>query len=153
MKLHNGHLGFSYFTSSPTDLTFFGAFFIFLILFLSGIIISFYIFAPKIRKILSLNLTLVAIFLLGATCIAALQFLLFELGEASSYVVKKNFFALFTFSLIIIAILVEKIFIYFIPRFYDLVPLNKRVMLVVFTPVLFILIPVIYWSSTHLVLP
>lgn len=149
MKLHNGHLAFSYFTSGPTDLSFFGAFFIVLMLFLSGIIISFYIFAPKFRKILSPNLTLVAIFLLGATCIAALQFLLFELGEASPYVVKKNFFALFTFSLIIIAILAEKAFIYFIPRFYDLVPLNKRVMVVVFTPALFILISVIYWSSSQ----
>ena len=149
LKLHNGHLAFSYLTTSPIDLPFYGALFIVLTFFLSVSIILFYIFTKKFKKALSPNLILISIFLLGAACIATLQFLLFKYGEASPYVVKKNFFALFTFSIIIIAIFAEKIFIYFTPRFYDFVPLNKRAMAIFFTPVLFVLISVIYWSSSQ----
>ena len=148
-KLHNGHLAFSYLTTSPIDLTFFGVFFLVLMLLFSASIILFYICTPKFRKAMSPNLILVSIFLLGAACIATIQFLMLEIGETSPYVVKKNFFALFTFFIIIIAILTEKVFIHFTPRFYDFIPLNKRVMVVVFTPALFILMSVIYWSSSQ----
>jgi hypothetical protein len=149
MKLHNGSLAFSYLTTSPIDLSFYGAFFIVLMFLLSGTIILFYIFTPKFRTVLPPNLILVANYLLGATCIAFLQFLLLKYGQVSPYVVKKNFFALFTFSIIIIAIFSEKIFIYIAPRFYEFVPLNRRAMVIVFTPALFILISVKYWSTSQ----
>lgn len=148
-KLHDGHLAFSYFTTSPINLSSYGTLFIISAFLISGLILLFYSTAPKFRKALSPNLILIATFLLGATCIAILQLLLFYYGETSPYVVKKNLFGIFTFFIIIVAILFEKIFIYFIPRFYDFVPLNKRSIVIALTPLLFILISVIYWSSSQ----
>jgi len=149
MKLHNGHLAFSYLNTIPTTLSSYSTFLIISTFLLAGLIILIYSFAPKLRKILTPNLILLSTFLLGATCIAILQLLLFYYGEVSPYVVKKNLFGIFTFSIIIVGILSETIVINFLPRFYDFAPFCKQAIVIVATPVLFILVSVFYWSSSQ----
>ena len=150
MKLHNGHLGFSYLTKGATDLSTNGVFFIVLTWLVSGAIVLIAFFNNKLREFFGENGILISSFLFGGALLTILQVLLFEYGVIAPYVVKKNLFGIFTFLLIILAIFFEKIFLrnssfQSKTRYYSI----EIGLKFCFTPVLFIMMAMFYWSSSQ----
>ena len=148
MKLHNGSLYFTYFTNTPTDLSREGVWFIFVVLLTSSLIFLICLLNKNIRSKSPRSLIHINLFLLGAACITAAQLILLEGGIVAPYVVKKNFFVLFTFSVLIMSMLLAAGVKGIHNRFF-MQRTRSSMHSVVFIPLIFIVIVKSYYSSSQ----
>lgn len=150
MKLHNGHLGFSYFTNGATDLSTIGIYFIILTWLFSAVIFCIGLLNFKFRKFFGKNGVLLSSFLFGGSLLVILQLALLEYEVIAPYAVKKNLFGSFTLLLMIIALIFDKvIFNYILFKTYSRFNLIEEYLKLILTPALFILMATIFWSTTQ----
>ncbi|WP_422669077.1 hypothetical protein [Candidatus Methylopumilus planktonicus] len=150
IRKHNGAVGFD-FISGPYNLTVIGDSFIILCVLISILVIIFYFRNKKAGKEMNSNLILISSFLLGGSIIALMQRFLLEFGQVSPYVVKKNFFGMFTFFIITFSLLCEYYIISNV-LFLRKIKLNYFVKLL-FLPLISFVLIFYYWSKPIVNLP
>lgn len=144
LRYHNGAVGFEGITGAY-NFSFTANLLLFLV-FLTSLAVCIYFIKHKNKNSLNQNFILVGSFLFGFCVIALLQRILLELGEVSPYVVKKNFFFIVTFWIVLISLIIEQYFYVKYPAWKKLE--SSYVIKLATLPLISIIFISIYWSKT-----
>jgi len=148
LRLHNGSLGFKYFSDGPDDIALFTYVFVSICFVVSAAIIWLSL-TKKIEGHARPILILINSYLLGFCSIASLQIVMLNLNFVSPYVVKKNLFVIFTFFLTDVVVLFD-VFILANLKNYKKIKFFRHVY---FSPMILIVILSIFWSSSVINIP
>ena len=150
IRKHNGSLGFSLFSNGAEDVAAMTYVIIFGSMFFTVLGLVLYRVNSSFRNRFGNSFTFINSLLLGLSFIAAIQVILLHLGEVAPYVVKKNLFGIFTFSIVLISIYISSLTKHYSIFQWDNSFLQSDITKVALSPLLFVLLALFNWSKSQI---